>query len=417
VYTIDRRDVAGIPGVNMKAIDRDLLKRLPRTFVPALNEQLNKGDLLFPAEQRVLQGQLAYLAGLTPRDFDELFRPVKDIEAKMRLPAWEVGGDRLSISDTSLLVRSPYYPQWRSEVEKVFARIDDAIETAKSRKPRRSVVVCVLPAGLPFPPGSPWLRPETAGRTLELRTPFGAEADQFLRSLARHADSALEPAERTWVFEAGDGLSRSLAQGTEGLTVLSFETLGPMRKEFLRRLNVVRKDLRSADQAFEELRRLDLAPLLGEKMRRDPRLSGFVRDLFLSGNGALLFGNSFVEWGATEAMRRAQPQLLICSFGIRSKLKPFSSLAVFEDQGRANPAPEQDDAPASLIDAQILAEYVYLTTLRLPAYAERTLGVFAIDDHRAVQVTGLPPSAAWSSEPLSSSELAGGIVRWLEEDA
>lgn len=401
----------------MKAIDRELLKRLPRTFVPALNEQLNKWDLLFPAEQRVLQDQLDYLAGLPARDFDELLRPIKDVDAKMQLPAWEASSGRIGISDTSLLVRSPYYPQWRSEVEKVFARIDDAIEASKSRKPRRSVVVCVLPAGLPLPPGSPWVRLATAGRTLELRTPFGAGADQFLHSLARHTDSALEPVERTWVFEAGDGLSRTLAQGTDGLTVLSFETLGPVRKEFLRRLNVVKKDLRSADQAFEELRRLDLAPLLGEKLRRDSRLSGFIRDLFLSGNGALLFGNSFVEWGVTEAMRRAQPQLLVCSFGIRSKLKPFSSLAVFEDQGRANPVPEQDDAPASLIDAQILTEYVYLATRRLPSYAGRTLVVFAIDDHSAVQVTGLSSSAAWSSGPLSSSELAGGIVRWLEEDA
>ena len=55
--------------------------------------------------------------------------------------------------------------------------------------------------------------------------------------------------------------------------MLSFEALGPVRREFLRRLNVVKKDLRSADQAFEELRRLDLAPLLGEKLR--PRLPAF----------------------------------------------------------------------------------------------------------------------------------------------
>jgi hypothetical protein len=401
----------------MKAIDRELLKRLPRTFAPALNEQLNKWDLLFPAEQRVLQDQLAYLAGLPAPDFDALFRPVKDVEAKMSLPAWNGAADRISISDTSVLVRSRYYPQWRLEVEKVFAGIDDSIAASTNRRTRKKVVVCILPAGLPFASGSPWSRRGSAGRAVELATTFGEGAAELLESLARRTAPALEPVERTWVLDAGEGLGRKLAPALEGLTMLSFEALGPVRREFLRRLNVVKKDLRSADQAFEELRRLDLAPLLGEKLRRDPRLSSFIRDLFLSGNGALLFGNSFAEWGASEALRRAQPQLLICSFGIRSKLKPFSSLAVFEDQGRANPVPEQDDAPASLIDAQILAEYVYLTTLRLPAYAERTLGVFAIDDHNAVQVTGLPPSSAWSSGPLSSSELAGGIVRWLEEDA
>ena len=398
----------------MKAIDRKLLKRLPSTFVPALTEQLNKWDLLFLAEQRALQDQVDYLAGLPARAFDELFRPVKDLEARMRLPARGGGGDRISISETSALVRSPHYPQWRSEVEKIFARIDDAIAASRSRETRKSAIVCILPAGLPQPPGSPWSG-LAASRILQLHTPFSAEADQFLLSLARHTDSTKEAAERTWVFEAGEKLNRSLAQATDGVTVLSFETLGPLRRQFLKRLNLVRKDLRSADQAFEELRRMDLGPLLGEPLRRDARLAGFIRDLFLSGNGALLFGNSFVEWGATEAMRRARPQLLICSFGMRSKLKPFSSLAVFEDQGRANPVEEQDDAPGSLIDAQILANYVFLATLRLPSYAERTLGVFAIEGNSEVQATGLP-AAAWPSGPLSSSELAGGIVRWLEEE-
>jgi len=401
----------------MTTIDKELLQRLPRTFVPALNEQLDKWDLLFPVEQRTLRNQLGYLAGLSPRDFDGLFRPVKDLEAKMHLPAWEASSRRISISETSLLVRSPYYPQWRSEVEKVFARIDDGIEAGKSRKSRRSVVACLLPAGLPLPAGPLWPRLAPAGRTLTLRAPFGDGADQFLLALARHTGSAADPAERTWVFETGDALSRTLPSGADGVTLLSFEALGPARKAFLQRLNVIKKDLHSADQAFDDLRRLDLASWLGRGIGRDLRLSSFIRDLLLSGNGALLFGNAFVEWGASEAMRRAQPQLVICSFGIRRRLKPFSSVAVFEDQGRANPAPEQDDAPSSLIDAQILAEYVYLTASRLPSYAEQTLGVFAVEDSNAVHLLGPSPFTGWPSGPLALAELSASIARWMEEGA
>jgi hypothetical protein len=89
-------------------------------------------------------------------------------------------------------------------------------------------------------------------------------------------------------------------------------------------------------------------------------------------------------------------------------------VAVFEDQGRANPAPEQDDAPSSLIDAQILAEYVYLTTSRLPSYAEQTLGVFAVQDSSAVQVLGPSAFTGWPSGPLALAELSAGIVRWME---
>ena len=401
----------------MTTMDKELLKRLPRTFVPALNEQLDKWDLLFPVEQRTIRNQLDYLAGLSPGDFDGLFRPVKDVEAKMQLPVWEASSKRISISETSLLVRSPYYPQWRSEVEKVFARIDQGIEAGKSRKPRRSVVACLLPAGLPLPAGTLWPRLDRAGRTLALRAPFGDGAEQFLLALARHTDTAADPVERTWIFETGDALSRTLPSAVDGPTLLSFAALGPARKAFLQRLNVIKKDLHSADQAFDDLRHLDLSPLLSKGLGRDLRLSSFIRDLLLSGNGALLFGNAFVEWGASEAMRRAQPQLLICSFGIRRRLKPFSSVAVFEDQGRANPAPEQDDAPSSLIDTQLLAEYVYLTASRLPSYAEQTLGVFAVQDSNVVQLLGPWPATGWPAGPLALAELSAGIVGWMEEGA
>ncbi len=401
----------------MTAIDKELLQRLPRTFVPSVNEQLDKWDLLFPVEQRTLRNQLDYLAGLSPGDFDELFRPVKEVEAKMQLPGWEASGKRISISETSLLVRSPYYTQWRSEVEKVFAQINDEIEAKKSRKPRRNVVACLLPAGLPLPAGIPWPRLAQAGPTLTLRAPFNDGGERFLQALAGHTDPAADPAERTWVFEMGDEFSRTLAPAADGVTLLSFEALGPARKAFLQRLNVIKKDLHSADQAYDDLRHLNLTALLGKGFGHDLRLSGFIRDLFLSGNGALLFGNAFVEWGASEAMRRAQPQLVICSFGIRHRMKPFSSVAVFEDQGRANPAPERDDAPSSLIDAQILAEYVYLTASRLPSYAEQTLGVFAVQDSNTVQVLGPSPFTGRPSGPLALAELSAGIVRWMREGA
>ena len=39
-----------------------------------------------------------------------------------------------------------------------------------------------------------------------------------------------------------------------------------------------------------------------------PRLRKFVIDLFLSGNGALIFSNAFVEWAVSEAIRRARPR-------------------------------------------------------------------------------------------------------------
>ena len=61
----------------------------------------------------------------------------------------------------------------------------------------------------------------------------------------------------------------------------------------------------------------------------EPAVREFVRALFLSGNGAVIFyANSFVEWAASEAFRRARPSFVAAQFGIRkrrrSRLPPGS---------------------------------------------------------------------------------------------
>ena len=275
--------------------------------------------------------------------------------------------------------------------------------------------MCVLPAGLPIAAATPWPRWTRQGQTARLAAPFAALQGDFLRAVVQGADPAAEPVERVWVFEVGQTLSRSLAPAVQGLTAFSFDGLGPVRREFLRRLNLIKKNLRSADQTYEDLRRLDLGPLLGPRLGSQPRLTGFIRDLFLSGNGSMLFGNSFVEWGASEAMRRAQPQVMVCCFGIRNRLKPFSSVVLFEDQSRANPVPEQEDPAASLIDARILAEYVYLAGERLPSYLGRTLGLFGVADRNTLLAVGAPEWPAAPPEGLSASGLAAAALRWLNE--
>lgn len=393
----------------MIPIDKELLRRLPRTFVPALNEQLHRWDLLFPAEQRSLTAQLAYLARLPQAEFEELFRDIKALEAKMRLPAWEPSSAGISISQTSILVRSPYYPPWRVAVEQAFARINDAL--GEAQRPLNRLVLCVLPPGLPLPQQGAWPRLARQAQPVPLAAPFADLQQALLGRILESVHLVSDPAERLWVFEAGQALGPSLPPN---LPALSFAGLAPVRREFLRRLNLIKKNLRSADQTYDELRRLELAPLLGPRLGSQRRLAAFIRDLFLSGNGSMLFANSFVQWGASEAMRRAQPQVMVCCFGIRNRLKPFSSVVLFEDQSRANPVPEQPDPAASRIDAEILGEYVYLAAARLPAYQGRTLGLFAAADHRRMLALGPRPLPAAPAEGLSASTLAGAVAEWLK---
>ena len=117
----------------------------------------------------------------------------------------------------------------------------------------------------------------------------------------------------------------------------------------------MRKDLADADAVFDRLRKVDVSQWCPPEVASDPATREFVRSLYLSGNGAVIFGNSFVQWGASEAFRRARPSLLAAKFGVRAKPKAFTGVAVFDNPDQVNPVPSVDDLSGSAEDAEILA--------------------------------------------------------------
>jgi hypothetical protein len=399
-------DVAAPP------ISKELIARLPKTFGPALNDQFKRWDLLFPAEQRSLKAQLDWLSHLAPDEFGALLKPIFDVEGKMELPRWDSSTAGLSVQDAGILARSPYYPQWRSAVENAFAKIDEGVEKSGALKRPRGLLVCVLPPGLPLASQPLWPSLAKQGAWVPLDKPFGQMLGPLALSLAgRRLPEGLENLDSTWVFECDTALL-SLAESTPS-TTLSWTALATLRREFLNRLNRISRNLHSVDQTNEELNRLEIGRLLGRPVGTNPKLREFVRSLLLSGNGSLVFNNSFVQWGSAEALRRVQPQVLIASFGIRPKLKPFSSSVLFEDQTRANPVPEQDDPAGSLVDGLKLAEYVYLAGQRVRAYQGRSLTLMAADGLDRVLVLGPErPAAARCGE----AGLTSFLLRWLARE-
>lgn len=394
------------------SVAKDLIARLPRTFGPSWNQQVKQWPLLFPAEQRQLSAQLDWLARLPAAGFQRLFAPIFELESRMELPRWEPGSVGLSVHDVGVLARSPLYPQWRIEVEKVFARINDAVEESSTTPPLRRLVLCVLPAGLPLSGPALWPELQKQGAVLPLKESFGGMLPDFAASLAGRArPGGQEPVESTWIFECGGQFSKLADAGSA--VVLSWTALDAARREFLTRLNTISRTLRSVDQTQEDLKRLDLGRLLPLSIGRNLRVREFVRGVLLSGNGSLVFNNSFVQWGASEALRRVQPQVTIAIFGIRPKLKPFSSTVLFEDQSRSNPAPDEDDPAGSLTDSVILAEYVHLAARRIPAFENRTMTLLAACDLERVLMLGTKPPAS-TTEPMDLPGLTSFATAWLQ---
>lgn len=394
-------------------VNAALLNKLPRTFVPALNEQFRNWDLLFPAERRTISTQMEWLGALPDADFKGLFEPIVTLEKQMDLPPWNPATDRLSVTDTGILVRSPHYQEWRAQVERIFEKVDAGVAAQGKLKRSNKLIVAVMPAGLASHPGSLWPKLEAEGKWVSLTAPFAEVLPVLYRGIAeREPRPEIEPLERTWVFEYD--LKLSATNVGAPVVGLSFDQLGPVRHEFLKRLNYVKRDLPTLDLTYDDLRRLDLQPLFAEQAPVDVR--EFTRNLFLSGNGALLFGNSFVQWGASEAFRRAAPQATFCRFGVRPKLKPFSSVVLFEDQDRANPVKDQPDPEGSFIDTQLLMEYIYLSALRGIEYTGRMLVLVAVPEQNGVLVVG--PAAAStpitnSASPVTAAALIDAARSWL----
>jgi hypothetical protein len=390
---------------------KELIARLPKTFRPAFNDQLRQWDLLFPAEQRQLQAQLDWLSRLNPEDFKQLFAPIVALESKMDLPGWESGTAGVTVKETGVLARSPLYPQWRGEVAKVFARIDDAAVESDGLKRVPRLLLCILPAGLPIQNQPLWPELAKQGTWVALDKPFGQMQSQLALALAqRKLPAGLQPIESTWALEYEPRLS-TVAEASSA-TVLSWTALEGLRRTFMEQLNGVRRDLKSVDETHEELKRMDIRKLLDGPTGSEPRVREFVRGVLLSGNGSLLFGNSFVQWSASETLRRVQPQVLVAGFGIRPKLKPFSSVSLFEDQNRSNPVKDEDDPAGSLVDGMMLSQYVYLSAQRQAAVPGRTLTLMAAGDLNRVLLLGFP-AAGPAPQQLTSEELTSLALHWL----
>lgn len=392
-----------------------LISRLPRTFGPALNDQLQRWELLFPAEQRRLRAQLDYLEGLPQAELKELFAPMANVESRMDLPNWQPGAAGMSIQETGILARSPLYPQWRTEVEKVFAHIEEAILPVNRLRGLARLVLCTLPPGLPLGDEPMWPELAVNGAWAALSKPFQESESALVAALSKRAvGPGLEDIESTWVIEC----TRALSATVESTSAIEFswDALDAIRRTFLGRFNAIHRDLHSADRTTDELRKLDISQSLDPRLGRIPRVREFIRSVLLSGNGSLVFNNSFVQWSASEALRRVQPQALVACFGMRPKLKPFSSMVLFEDQHRSNPTPDRDDPAGSLVDGQMLAQYVHFAAQGVPDYQEHSVTLFARAGQSRVLVVGGKPAVAHftsSASPLDTQQISGLALSWL----
>ena len=330
-----------------EALNQGVLKRLPLTFLPFVNQQLHQWNYLFPNERHSVERLLLYVAHLNAEQSSALFRDVVELERRMGVPQWQFSTTEQTIQNSSQLARSPYFQEWRRAVQAVFDAADRNARgnNGNGENPTHRLVLLDIPKSLPLNSATAWRGWQGMGKPIQLDlsaaeakasplqlllagTPAAAgNSSEGLLQTARSRPAAAHA--DTWVIEAGIELIDSLVAGETSAAavsnpvLLSYGRLDTCRQNFSHEMNTMRKDLADADAVFDRLRQVDISPWCPPEVAADPAVREFVRTLYLSGNGAVIFGNSFVEWAASEAFRRARPSLVVARFGVRSKPKPF----------------------------------------------------------------------------------------------
>jgi hypothetical protein len=412
---------------------RLLLSRLPVTFRAFVGVELKRWPILFAAEQAYLGALLARLSVLTGPEILETFAGLRQVENDAG--CGEMPGrapQEVQDATQSLLRRKGLLPRWRREVDQVFARLRPAIDARLHPEdaPRR-LVVLLYGQGIAIQRDKLWSRFRgVAARRVPLSLDGVRSSEDFLRALfgapgeggrpllTTLRDSAGVDSKDAWIVEAGEGLQsfvRGERPGAPAATGLSYAGLQGYREQLARSLyQRVLAGVSGPEELAAYARSLDVDPPEGALLRSDEVLRSFVREVFLGGNGTLLVNNTFVEWAAVQALKRAEPRLLVARFGVRDKLKPFSSLLLFASPRATDQIPILEDPFGSFVDVEQLSYYVWLNAEKGPAYRGRTLYLLlaeGVDEMLAVRSGDADGTGALTEATLP--QVAATMAAWL----
>ena len=406
-----------------------VLARLPATVSAFILVELTKWPLLFPPEQRYQRALLEHLSRIPAEELERSVAGIARVEAEAGASKiGERNPARFQDEAQALLRKRGLLVAWRSEVDGLFQNIDPALEAQlyPADAPRR-LIVQIYGREIAVQREKLWSRFKRAGLRVPLTLEGVADTERFLATLfAGVGNRRTTPAllDGAWVVEAHEALhalfdggdTRPTPSRVDSLTGLSYDRLRSYRDDLTRTLNAKIQSGVESPQAFAAYARsLRIAPAPGALLRADDVLLAFVRDVLLTGNGTMIVNNTFVEWAAAQALRRAQPRVLATRFGVRDKLKPFSSMIMFSQARPTDHVPAVPDPAGSFIDVEQLSYYVWVNAEKNPAYRGKTLYLFlaeGVDEMLAIgpDTAAAPPAAI---APATLEDVCATMATWL----
>jgi hypothetical protein len=389
-----------------RLIEGGLLDRLPVTFGTFFFDQVKEWDLLFPAERSYFERLFGLLDRSAPKQVEELFAPLRLLEPKMGVNGQVWPKRQFTLDQVDFLNRNAHYPEWRKAVAGIFARLDPLLDEDVARNGRPRIVMVLSPAELPVGPDRMWTRLKGRRVAVDGTEPI---APVFHRLARLYASKQAPSRYDTWLIDAGE----SLQGAAPGTAHVSYTRLAAYRARLMQEVNrLVREEqIRGPRQLGAKLKELRLTAT-EDGLAADAVLAEFVRTVLLAGNGTLLINNTFVEWMTLQAVRRARPAVTVISFGIRNKVKPFSSLLIYTDQETATPVPTQMDTLGSYVDLEVFYQYIWQEFEKYAEYRRNTVYLFAGEGMDEMSVIA-PPDFEMRSGTVTIRQVEQHAKDWL----
>ena len=412
-----------------------VLSRLPATIQAFILAELKKWPTLFAPEQRYQRVLLEQLARFSSADLLQAGAAITRIENEAGCNTIARGDPaRFQDQAQALLRRQRLVAAWREAVDGFFRGIDPAVEARlyPAEAPRR-LVVQIYGREIAVQPEKLWSRFTGSGIRIPLKLERTQETEAFLGALfggrnAGRGEPALFAAARdhagfgpldAWIVEshqALDALWDEHGEPARTVTALSYDRLRGYRTDLARALYAKVVSGVESPQAFAAYARtLKITPEDAALAGAGDVVQTFVRDVLLTGNGTLFVNNTFVEWSAAQALRRAQPRLLVARFGVRDKFRPFTSLVLFSQPRPSDRAPAVPDPAGSFIDVEQLSYYIWLNAEKSAAYRGKTLYLFLAEgaDQMLAIRSDRPAAAREAVAPASLADVCATMLDWL----
>jgi len=369
----------------------DLFREMPTPFLALLLRELINWDYKFPAEQKELDRQFAYLGSVSPEQRKRLFAPFAALKLSEQLEATDWVNQPATFSEqlSAHLWATHQIDSFRMAAVDFFAKVSAAAPDKPPATNRLAIVTFGKDIQANKYPLFRKLRPYgTYFRKVTAPNGFQALTD------AVNARAGAHPEEfGHWYIDGG-----STGAAGANLTRVSYGTLTPVRARLQQKMLQIFSS-GTGPEAFRSMLARMRPEDLGMHDNGSPVMSRFELSLLTEGSGTQIFSTTFVQWAAREALRRAQPITLLARYAMRQRERPMNELLT-----EARNTPELDPQ-GSVIDADMGAYYTWLNQQRLAGASEATFISWFEGGTEAVAIGPKFKRASVSDAPTTLAEI------------